>query len=115
MQFSLSLQQIVPVAHHYLLFASQSANAALSAHYLLEEPRVRRLSRMLIENGGAFVESPCAPRIAELEQVVIEAWTRHSQCRIRSHGEREADAGYSLAIVSRASNVNRSGDEPLAP
>ena len=30
---------------------------------------------MVIENGSAFVESPRVPRIAELEQVVIEMVT----------------------------------------
>jgi len=35
------------------------------------EPFVRRLSRMMVENGSAFVESSRVLRIAELEQVVV--------------------------------------------
>ena len=48
---------------------------AFSGHGSPEEPFVRRLSRMVVENGGAFVESSRVPRIAELEQVVIEMVT----------------------------------------
>src|ERR1035437_4384934 len=45
---------------------------AFSSHGSPEKPLVRRLSRMVVENGGTFVESSRVPRIAELEQVVIE-------------------------------------------
>jgi hypothetical protein len=36
---------------------------------------------MMVENGGAFVESSSVPRIAELEQVVVEMVTElMAQC-----------------------------------
>src|ERR1035437_8925687 len=59
-----------------------------SGHGSPEEPFVRRLSRMMVENGGAFVESSRVPRIAELEQVVVEVVTelvaqRAQKCAIR--------------------------------
>src|ERR1039458_5783278 len=48
---------------------------AFSGHGSPEKSLVRCLSRMMVENGGAFVESSRVPRIAELEQVVIEMVT----------------------------------------
>ena len=48
---------------------------AFSSHGSPEKPLVRRLSRMVVENGGAFVESSRVPRIAELEQVAVEMVT----------------------------------------
>src|ERR1035438_1186169 len=60
----------------------------LSSRGSPEEPLVRRLSRMMVENGGALVESSRVPRIAELEQVVVEVVTelvaqRAQKCAIR--------------------------------
>ena len=61
---------------------------AFSSHGSPEKPLVRRISRMVVENGGAFVKSSRVPRIAELEQVVIEMVTelvaqRAQKCAIR--------------------------------
>ena len=47
-----------------------------TGHGSPKEPFERRLPRMMVENGSAFVESPRVPRIAELEQLVIEMVTK---------------------------------------
>ena len=48
---------------------------AFSGHGSPEGPLVRRLTRMMVEKGGAFVESSRVPRIAELEHVIVEVVT----------------------------------------
>src|ERR1039458_9958350 len=46
-----------------------------TGHGSPKEPFVRRLPRMMVENGSAFVEASRVPRIAEFELVVIEMVT----------------------------------------